>query len=439
GKRGPKSTSRDHFHDPIAVKCNGEPRWEFKCRHCTKSCTFPRTVKRDKTFKDEPKQPNIGNLATHLRTDHDGPATPIPGATPVGETRGISAASAKIMADYLAEGKLNPAVKPTQKGFLTVFAAWICEDDLPFTTGETGGIRRLFEYMKSKFLLPSDTTVRNTLARIYTEMHDRLKADLEAIDRWVIERAELRPLLLSEAQWKLLEALGGILKIFTQVTLQMSKSSTPTLPWVLPMYEHMLKHLQATRDDGKLLQPLRVAATAGLDKLNIYYEKARGCQFNVIATSILNDEKERQNKAVILFEHAFESYKKTYDDERAAQRTAAANSHPHARPSLSFLDDVCMLGPEDDDDAVLPTDAIGELTLFWAAYRTHGRGDRDRPLSWWKVFVYPLPSSTLDPHSVAGIRTPLPHHFTNGARLFGDSRDQCLCGAPLLTITASVP
>ncbi|KAJ7189247.1 hypothetical protein C8R46DRAFT_36579 [Mycena filopes] len=114
GKRGPKNTSRDHFHDPIAVKYNGEPRWEFKCRHCTKSSTFPRTVGRDKTFKQEPTQPNIGNLATHLKT-HGGPTIPIPGATPVGETRGISAVSAKIMADYLAEGKLNPAITDAER------------------------------------------------------------------------------------------------------------------------------------------------------------------------------------------------------------------------------------------------------------------------------------------------------------------------------------
>jgi hypothetical protein len=83
------------------------------------------------------------------------------------------------MEEFLAEGKLNPAVNPTQKGFLKVFSAWILEDDLPFTTGETGGIHRLFRYMQSKFVLPSDTTVRNTLAQIYAEMFNKLKADLK--------------------------------------------------------------------------------------------------------------------------------------------------------------------------------------------------------------------------------------------------------------------
>jgi DhnA family fructose-bisphosphate aldolase class Ia len=78
--------------------------------------------------------------------------------------------------------------------------------------------------------------------------------------------------------------ISHIGQIFTHVTLQMSKSSTPTLPWVLPMYEHMLKHFTATRDAANILQPLHIAAAAGLDKLKVYYEKARGCQFNVVGT-----------------------------------------------------------------------------------------------------------------------------------------------------------
>lgn len=73
-------------------------------------------------------------------------------------------------------------------------------------------------------------------------------------------------------------------QVFTQVTLQMSRSSTPTLPWVLPMYEMMLKHLRKCKDDETSLISLRNAADAGLEKLETYYVKARGCQLNVIAT-----------------------------------------------------------------------------------------------------------------------------------------------------------
>jgi hypothetical protein len=46
------------------------------------------------------------------------------------------------------------------------------------------------------------------------------------------------------------------------------------------MYEMMLKHLRERTDDAKV----GIAAAAGLEKLETYYEKARGCRFNVIAT-----------------------------------------------------------------------------------------------------------------------------------------------------------
>ncbi|KAJ6614974.1 hypothetical protein B0H10DRAFT_1712066, partial [Mycena sp. CBHHK59/15] len=62
------------------------------------------------------------------------------------------------------------------------FSAWIIEDDLLFSTGETVGINRLFRFMHSRYELPSDTTVRNTLAKMYTEMYDTLKSEL--VDTW---------------------------------------------------------------------------------------------------------------------------------------------------------------------------------------------------------------------------------------------------------------
>ncbi|KAJ7876318.1 hypothetical protein B0H14DRAFT_2252522, partial [Mycena olivaceomarginata] len=113
--------------------------------------------------EDEKPQPNLGNLATHVRTKHGNDE--IPSSEP-GFTREISEASAKIMENYLREGRLNPALNPTQIGFNRVFAAWIIEDDLAFTTGESPGIQRLFDYTGSRFGLPSDTTVRNTLANL---------------------------------------------------------------------------------------------------------------------------------------------------------------------------------------------------------------------------------------------------------------------------------
>ncbi|KAF7341071.1 hypothetical protein MSAN_02093200 [Mycena sanguinolenta] len=118
--------------------------------------TFSRSVGKNQLFGDEKPAPPLGNLATHITSKHDG--VPVPSDVQPGEIRGVSATSAKIMADFLLEGKLNPAINSTQKNFLKVFAAWIIEDDLPFTTGETPGIQRLFAFLQTRYGLPSDTT-----------------------------------------------------------------------------------------------------------------------------------------------------------------------------------------------------------------------------------------------------------------------------------------
>ncbi|KAJ7759950.1 hypothetical protein B0H16DRAFT_1456662 [Mycena metata] len=151
-----KRTSSDSFLPSLA---------NFGLFRCL---SFVRTVRKDQFFGDESPAPKLGNLATHVRQDHDG--VPPPADTQPGETRTPSASSSKIMGEFLSEGKLNPIINSTQSNCLKVFAAWIIEDDLAFTTGETEGIKRLFAFLHSRYLLPSDTTVRNTLATMHIDM-----------------------------------------------------------------------------------------------------------------------------------------------------------------------------------------------------------------------------------------------------------------------------
>ena len=82
--------------------------------------------------------------------------------------------SADLMASYLKEGALNPAVVADQKGFYRMFAAWILDESLPWTTGEAPTLALLFRYLKVNFTLPTDTTVRNYLGRIFIELHAKV-------------------------------------------------------------------------------------------------------------------------------------------------------------------------------------------------------------------------------------------------------------------------
>ncbi|KAI4293675.1 hypothetical protein K525DRAFT_174621, partial [Schizophyllum commune Loenen D] len=55
-------------------------------------------------------------------------------------------------------------------GFNRVFASWCFVDGMPFSAGETTAAARMFAYIKCNFSLPSDTTVRNQVARIFLDL-----------------------------------------------------------------------------------------------------------------------------------------------------------------------------------------------------------------------------------------------------------------------------
>ena len=131
-------------------------------------------------FEDESPQPVLGNLSTHTRDKHPNemttaktsdnkPDIPEDGQTP--PPRGHTLGSARVMERFVHNGVLNPALVPTQAGFQRVFAAWILDDDLPFTQGESWSLGNLFKYLKVNFILPSNTTIRNALAKIFSDLH----------------------------------------------------------------------------------------------------------------------------------------------------------------------------------------------------------------------------------------------------------------------------
>jgi hypothetical protein len=87
--------------------------------------------------------------------------------------------SRELMEQFLLERKLNPAIVPTKKGFLRIFCAWILDEDLPWTTGESPMLKNLFKYLNVNYGLPSDTTVCNELSKIFIELHHDVVSELE--------------------------------------------------------------------------------------------------------------------------------------------------------------------------------------------------------------------------------------------------------------------
>ncbi|CAK5262315.1 unnamed protein product [Mycena citricolor] len=253
----------------------------------------------------------------------------------------------------------------------------------------------------------------------------------DAIDAWVFDRRELRSLMLNNADWDLLEALGNLLKPFTSVTLQMSKRSTPTLPWVLPMYDIMSSHLEDARDNSSYPEVLRTAADAGLTKLNEYYPKAQENQFNVIATllhpslaagffaSVDAQHKAKGRpasnmleKATILFTHAFESYKREYDNEKAHSAQTAVLP-PAINPTS-----ITMAA---SSNARSSQRSKNKLEDFWHAVEDYGAGEEQSPLTWWKDHGSNFPVASRMARDFLAI----PGTSVSVERLFSQARNVC--------------
>ncbi|KAF6762923.1 hypothetical protein DFP72DRAFT_747468, partial [Ephemerocybe angulata] len=168
--RGPANASKDEFTTPKrdsgTVKGKKVLRWSFKCKHCSAIRTFPRTVDGPNVkWEDEPTKPRTSNLTAHLRTEYKeyakkkaAIAEAAEGDAPLEGEYNLPVVR-DLMAEFLKKGELNPAVNPTWKGFLKLFALWILDDDLPWTTGESPMLRDLFKYLHINHKLPSDTTL----------------------------------------------------------------------------------------------------------------------------------------------------------------------------------------------------------------------------------------------------------------------------------------
>jgi hypothetical protein len=143
-------------------------------RQSNSTRSFPRTVDGvDITFDTEPKLPKLHNLAGHV-TECKGTKDDKKRDEPTSEEQINIKRSAEVMEAYLKEGELNPEVVATYRGFLRIFSAWILDESLPWTTGESPTLQMLFRYLKITYQLPSDTTVRNQLAHIFEELHGKV-------------------------------------------------------------------------------------------------------------------------------------------------------------------------------------------------------------------------------------------------------------------------
>ncbi|KAF8257527.1 hypothetical protein EI94DRAFT_1629671 [Lactarius quietus] len=199
---------------------------------------------------------------------------------------------------------------------------------------------------------------------------------------------KLHGLLLSSREWDLLGQYEDLLECFTKVTAVISRSSMPTLPWVLPMYELMHEHLVTFMDDTE--QPLAIheAACTGHEKLMQYYKIARESMHVIVATVchptlrtdwFLKLGANGHTCALTVFKHVYEEY---------AANVTPPDDQPMASSGFDSDSDNGILGSAAAHPVIEQTRSSPELQSEFTRWVANegGAGKMHYPLVWWKVF-----------------------------------------------------
>lgn len=150
--------------------------------------TSPRTPQLRDYSKEILPRPKSSNFTSHLRPEtcripeealfeNFGKQMPT-SSEPVLPAVGY-VAQRKIMLDFTARGRTNPARKFTKEGFRTAFVKGVIQDGLPFTFGEGQGMKKLFGYSLPEVSLPKRMTVRRDLDTLYMALQSELWAKIK--------------------------------------------------------------------------------------------------------------------------------------------------------------------------------------------------------------------------------------------------------------------
>ncbi|KAH7870481.1 uncharacterized protein C8R40DRAFT_639107 [Lentinula edodes] len=207
----------------------------------------------------------------------------------------------------------------------------------------------------------------------------------------------MRPLLIDKKEWKLLEDLADILEPFTHVTLIMSRTSQPTIPFVLPAYHQLDTHLEAKSTETSLPKILTNAASVGLEKLRKYKRLADGNRFYVLGTVLHPgmrskwfetlgttswEREDHRDKAETMFRHVALDY---FQEQLTSPTPDQSSLNKPKPPANGFLSQMCAV-----DLSFIPTspratqadleDEISRYLRFEG-----GVGKTQEPLEWWQV------------------------------------------------------
>ncbi|CAB5217264.1 unnamed protein product, partial [Rhizophagus irregularis] len=106
----------------------------------------------------------------------------------------------------------------------------------------------------------------------------------EAIDAMVNSDRDLRSFEITDDEWNKIKEIISVLKIFVQTTKILSSAKYPMLSSAIPIYNYLMDGLETYCENFDSSGDMVIAVKAGLEKLEIYYEKTDDTTMYTIAT-----------------------------------------------------------------------------------------------------------------------------------------------------------
>ncbi|CAG7718884.1 unnamed protein product [Allacma fusca] len=158
----------------------------------------------------------------------------------------------------------------------------------------------------------------------------------KAFDLLIRDCKFLRKLLLSKAEWCLIADMVTFLQPFYNVTLQLSKSKSPSMALTAAVYIALYEHLESFKK-GKVGADMLNAAEAACDKLNKYYPDSDGlvyimgllcdprCKLQWYRIVGISKQVISQNKQAAL--SYWNEYYNVFEDETVVDETTSSSNN----------------------------------------------------------------------------------------------------------------
>ncbi|KAL4262261.1 Zinc finger BED domain-containing [Pleurotus pulmonarius] len=247
---------------------------------------------------------------------------------------------------------------------------------------------------------------------------------------------------LSPSDWDMLQQTANILSEFNEATIELSKSSEPTICKVLPVYKSIETHLKTHINKLKETEDtynIRGGLEAGLAKLNKHSQKAVESDYILLGAALhplIRIRWLKNNWGHIEAERAKELLKGLFEDYTTvtpASEAAPSRASSTSSSTASFFDCAITEGSDAEDIVNL----LNELELYYSGAYPCSRNMN--VLKWWKTYEHVFPTLARivrDILTIPRVSVSVERLFSSSKHTISDTRSSLQAASASKTIVA---